>query len=668
MSISWKLKRLRAMDGIEILYRSRCWISQRLESLRISFSWCPDTDDVVGPGVTLFPDSDGWRTAWLADFALDDEKLSALSDGQIDLFSYQSLDIGRPVNWHRDPLSGTQSPLSYGKTLDYRDSSQVGNVKVLWELGRHQHLIALASAFSVTGETKYRNTVTEQIEHWIEANPFGLGIHWCSSLEVALRLISWTVIHNLFKLGGEEKGLFSAVKNPDKLGKAIYQQAWFIRHHLSLYSSANNHLIGELTGLWAATQLFDLGTNGRQWGQFARHELEKQAGLQVHTDGVGKEQAIYYHLWVLEYLLFAWLVGERAGSPFSGDFRDRILRMSRFLRDISLEKRGPPQIGDSDDGFVTRFEPTWPDQPYDAVQDAIAAIFQKDATESNQRRSQKTFWYALISGRSPLHTRLAGTHYERKYPILYEQGGYAILGDDRVHLVFDAGPLGYPSIAAHGHADALSFCLAIDGDWWIVDPGTYAYHSATQWRDYFRGTAAHNTLVLNGLDQSTIGGPFLWLARAHANVEDFGESDDGVQLVKGKHDGYRGLGAIHRRTITYRRKQQQLLVVDQIDCQEVQKIQSVAAFFHFAPGVVLDLANQSCVASTAETGPGLRFVLDSDFDWLVVAGDTDPIQGWYSPRLGQKEPAAVLVGRNRNTATTGVKTRIEIIAPDDQRL
>ena len=93
-------------------------------------------------------------------------------------------------------------------------------------------------------------------------------------------------------------------------------------------------------------------------------------------------------------------------------------------------------------------------------------------------------------------------------------GGYYILGDrldeaDETKLIMDAGPLGFLSIAAHGHADCLSLLLSVSGKELLVDPGTYCYHTEREWRDYFRGTAAHNTVRVDGIDQSQIAGAFL---------------------------------------------------------------------------------------------------------------------------------------------------------------
>ena len=83
-------------------------------------------------------------------------------------------------------------------------------------------------------------------------------------------------------------------------------------------------------------------------------------------------------------------------------------------------------------------------------------------------------------------------------------------GEDRVSVLFDCAELGYGSIAAHGHADALSFTLRVGGRDVFVDPGTFDYFTYPEWRTYFRTTASHNTLEIDGRDQSAMLGPFLW--------------------------------------------------------------------------------------------------------------------------------------------------------------
>jgi len=106
-----------------------------------------------------------------------------------------------------------------------------------------------------------------------------------------------------------------------------------------------------------------------------------------------------------------------------------------------------------------------------------------------------------------LDARSARLPVRRDFP----HAGYHVLGEGfetprEVRIVADAGPLGFLSIAAHGHADALSFTLSAGGCPILIDPGTFAYHTERRWRDYFRGTAAHNTVRIDGVDQSVSGG------------------------------------------------------------------------------------------------------------------------------------------------------------------
>jgi len=695
----WKFNRLRAMNFREVLHRVTSLTGQKIERIAIAGGWTPKPARPVKPRLSLFLPQEGWLSTWRQHYKLEQLQMEDLLQGKIGFFGHAPLDVGLPVNWRRDPLTGIESPLSFGKELNYRDDRLVGNVKILWELGRHQHLIPLAAAYACTGEMRYRDAVVAQIESWIDDNPYGLGIHWCSALEPALRLISWAVVHSLLALRDGESGLFSAVTDPEKLGRAIYQQTWFVRHFLSRYSSANNHLIGELTGLWVACCVFDMGKQGESWAETAQQELEREGMLQVYPDGVNKEQACYYHLWVLEYFLFAWIVGLRSKRDFSEIFGKRILSMAGFLHAITPVGGVPPQIGDADDGFVTRFNVDWPE---DAYRDVLAAV---DAVFENRMRwwsplPQKAFWYALCAGKL---LEIAGhvTSACNTYPAFFQEGGYAVLGNEVLHLVFDAGALGYPSIAAHGHADALNVCLALDGAWWLVDPGTYAYHSDHGWRDYFRGTSAHNTLQMDGCNQSEIGGPFLWLQHAHArlvgagvNAVDLsrakpspegegwvrgkknkeksqiksphllnstalgtGVDAHGVQWAVGEHDGYKKLGGIHSRRVEFDDLGGEVTISDEVQGDGEHEL---TIHFHFAPDIGLVPGAQSGMWQATKSGSERRMlvVVDKAWRWEVLCGSESPKLGWFSPALGVKVPACTLRGVWRGRLPVRVVTKL----------
>src|SRR6185369_291003 len=139
----------------------------------------------------------------------------------------------------------------------------------------------------------------------------------------------------------------------------------------------------------------------------------------------------------------------------------------------------------------------------------------------------------------------------------FPDGGYYVLGCEldsarEIRIVADAGPLGYLSIAAHGHADALSFTLSAGGRELLIDPGTFAYHTHQRWRDYFRGTIAHNTVRVDRQDQSLNAGNFLWLAHARARLVSFEVTPD-EELWSAEHDGYARLQdpVLHRRELRF---------------------------------------------------------------------------------------------------------------------
>ena len=137
----------------------------------------------------------------------------------------------------------------------------------------------------------------------------------------------------------------------------------------------------------------------------------------------------------------------------------------------------------------------------------------------------------------------------------FPEGGYYILGCDfetenEIRLIADAGPVGYLSIAAHGHADALAFTLSVGGMEFLIDPGTYAYHTQSRWRWYFRGTIAHNTVCVDGKDQSQSGGNFMWMKKARAGCSLWSSTAES-DVFAGWHDGYTRLAdpVTHRRRI-----------------------------------------------------------------------------------------------------------------------
>ncbi|HEX4082042.1 MAG TPA: heparinase II/III-family protein, partial [Acidimicrobiales bacterium] len=222
------------------------------------------------------------------------------------------------------------------------------------------------------------------------------------------------------------------------------------------------------------------------------------------------------------------------------------------------------------------------------------------------------------------------------------------------------GPHGFLSIAAHAHADALSIELRCDGVELLVDPGTYCYHDSPDWRAYFRSTIGHNTLEIDGRDQSTSGGPFLWTRHARSRLLDVHADDDGSQRWVAEHDGYADLPvpAHHRRSLTLDPAARSLRIVDRV---ETDGAHALRLAFHLGPTVdaVVNGAQATLRWEQPDGGAGTaRLFLPDQLTWKAHRGSTGPVLGWYSAGFGQKQPTTTLVGTG-HAATVELVTEVQ---------
>ena len=594
------------------------------------------------PGLSLSSEQfDFYRTLWIENKVL-------LFDKNIEY------DLGETVQWLIDPKTKTPTPKKFGRSIDYRDDKSVGEIKYLWEIGRHQFLTSMAIHASFSSDHEIKEKLESHFRSWLDQNPVGMGIHWCNSLEIALRLISWSLIHSILKCGGMKDGIFTLNCNSELLKTHIYHQVKFVVNNYSRFSSANNHLVGELTGVWVTCNVFNLGSKGVKWRDAALADLEREAHLQTHEDGVNKEQAIYYHLWSTEYFWLTWLIAKRYEHSISEQFEERIIAMYNYLDAMCSFTLYPAQIGDSDDGVVSRFSLGIDENNFQSLLEPLSNILscEKDFLNSSPNDIySKNFWYQLILEGSDISSLL--NCYNKSIQLktnndAYQNGGYYIFAGRDSRLMYKAGPFGYLSTAAHGHADALSVVLAIDGLWWLVDPGTYTYHSDGMWRNYFRGTAAHNTLCVNQKNQSRIAGDFLWDKKAVVDVNRVKYCSQGskkyICQVTGSHNGYADRGVVHKRVVKYDGGHT-FELLDLVTLSDYDDEYNLQLNFHFHPQIQLHEADKNIwIANHSNSVFTMTIELPDLFDWELKNGQENPIAGWYSPSYGVKDPSNSLVG------------------------
>ncbi len=657
--LQWYVHRLKSMGPREIVWRIRSALAAQADLLRIPNGWVPKLDvsgaltrTAFSPGFDCSAtvpdpgDADGRPADW-------DRRLIASADrvlaDRIDYFNLEAQFLGDPIDWQRDWWSDKALPIKLSHLTDYRDFQAAGDCKLVWEPNRHHQLVVLARAWRVTGETRYARKVADLMLDWIAQNPFGYGMNWKSALELGVRLINWVWAIDLVR----DADVFSD-DDWRQILQATYLAIWDTRRRYSQGSSANNHLVGEIAGVHVACRYFRDFPNAEAWSAEAAAMLERELYAQSFADGCTREHAFGYQFFVLQFYSLCLIAASRSGAPLSDAFAERLHTMYRFMLDICSDTGVQPEFGDADDGYVLDLgnRPRAGAAPLLAVG---AALFDDPELSSES----ETVWW--LFGESASEPATADRRPSSPYP----ESGYFVLRttDARVpvRVFVDCAELGFGAIAAHGHADCLSFAMAVNGREILVDPGTYDYFTYPEWRNHFRTTAAHNTVAIDGESQSELLGPFIWGHRANARLIDWTD-DDAQVAVTGEHDGYTRLEdpVVHRRTLQLDKGAGLLTIRDRLSCAGRHEAR---VCFHVAPGCNVTVNGDAVVI---ETGPE-RLILRSPEGRLeiVEAGD-DAMTAWVSDGYHSKSPGVSIFVVVDVNGDTEIGTTIEVEASRDR--
>jgi len=657
-AFAWYWNRLRCMSPAEIGYRLLEKCVSHLQKMGIGTAstipqqnFSESVPNFIGIGRGILPQ-------------LYIDAADKILQGKLRIFALNHV-FGQFPQWNQDPKTGTVAPLAFSKSLDYRNESLVGDIKYLWELNRHLHLVTLAQAYRLSKDRHYLDGLQRHLESWFDQCPYLRGPNWTSSLELAIRLINWSIAWQL--IGGIDSLMFSGVagkKFRERWLATIYQHMHFIRGYYSRFSSANNHLIGELAGIFVGSLTWPFWPETAGWQREAQDELTREALLQNTPDGVNREQAISYQQFVVDFLLIAGLSGRASEAEFSPEYWKRIEAMLEFVASVMDVRGNIPMIGDADDGYVVRLFPKRDFCPYRSLLATGAVLFgREDFKRKAGRFDDKSRWLLGREGEE-MFRRLANTAptgVRQRFP----EGGYYIMGcdfdtDKEIRIVIDAGPLGYLSIAAHGHADALAFTLSLAGNEVLIDPGTYAYHTDRIWRDYFRGTAAHNTVRVDGQDQSVKGGNFMWLRHAHSACRVW-ESHDGSDRFVGVHDGYQRLPdpVVHEREMVFDKRTKRLEIIDTLRCAADHMAERC---WHFAETVDVTVAPDGTVDAQVGVHRLRLQPEESSVQSKVYRGESTPPWGWVSRHFGIKVPTTTVVWTIPVKGATQLRATLECLA------
>ncbi|MCV9965918.1 heparinase II/III family protein [Pararhizobium sp. BT-229] len=623
MVLSWYFNRLRAMGPAEIVHRfgekaKKTRARRRLEG------W--ERYELPGP-LPVLPGLAGnlaaapaplrQEIAEAARFILSGH-FSALGVEwpQRDISNQFLVDI-----WRLDPVTGGlwAGSDTYCFDIPYRHERKLGDIKYAWEFNRLQFLQPVAAYAGLTGDRNALDFIETAVSSWYRANPPFRGLGWNSGIELGLRAISLLVVASLC-------GTSLSTACITQLRALLHaHQVWMSRYP-SRFSSANNHLVAEAAGEFLiALAMPELPLSPKLEAK-GRRILAEEANKQILNDGVGAEQSPTYAAFTAEFILLCSFVARATGKPVAPHIDERLKLLSNYIAWLSNEDGRVPGICDDDEGRVltlARHEPAYaasvcaaiagylgepPAGPRPPEADLRDALFGSAATGAAAPSGLKTF----------------------------ADGGYTIIREKKrgrdLGIVFDHAPLGYLAIAAHGHADALSVLVTIDGKPVFVDPGTYLYHAGAKWREWFRGTRAHNTLNIDGADQSIMSGPFNWSHKAVTTLE--AASGGEAWSVTAMHDGYeKRFGMVHRRMLFS--TEDGFAIRDELAGTGSRTAEIV---FQLSPECDAHLDNGNVqVTRDGETIATMSWQEPGDI--AIKAGGEVGEGGWYSPAFGIKVEA-----------------------------
>ncbi|MBS0351266.1 MAG: alginate lyase family protein, partial [Proteobacteria bacterium] len=414
-------------------------------------------------------------------------------DHCVDLLGSGSVWLGPEINWHQDYKTGTTWPVLYMRLIDYRNPERSSDVKFPWELSRMQWLIPAGQAYLMTRDQRYAVLVKSVIEDWINANPYGYGINWACTMEVALRIITWTWFFHVF----HDSAAWSDNIFQQRFLTSLFLHAEFTAKHLELSDINGNHYTADAAGLCFAGLFFGNCKQALRWAENGWKILITELPRQVFEDGVDFEASIAYHRLVLELFFLPARYREILALPVPVEYRSRLIKMAYFAQAYSRPDGSSPLFGDADDARTLPFgSQKLTDHRY--LMGLIGLQWQEQGLLADyvDPMAGEIYW---LQGMQNLQQLLnTHRHTQKISSCTFPCGGFYIMRNSEDHIFIDCGPVGLADRGGHGHNDCLSFEAMLDRQLLISDCGAYVYTASYEQRNLFRSTAYHNTPQIDG--------------------------------------------------------------------------------------------------------------------------------------------------------------------------
>ncbi|MGC3976519.1 MAG: alginate lyase family protein [Nitrospira sp.] len=416
-----------------------------------------------------------------------------------DLLGSGPVALGETIDWHRDFKSGYRwNPEQCFLDVGHGHHEAGVDIKVPWELSRGYHLVLLAQATLLTGDSKYAQECLSQLTSWIATNPTGRGVNWSCPMDVAIRAVNWLWALALLA----ESPLITTDWFTGVLGSLV-AHGRFLIDNLEVRDDnvTTNHYLADLVGLLYLGLCLKDVRDAEEWTAFAVRALVGEMDRQVLADGVHYESSLSYHRLVTEMFLSSALLCRCHGVGLPATFHDRLAKMCEFVAGYTKPNGLAPQIGDGDNGrlhILTGYD-------HADVRDhrhllAVGAVLFDRAewwAESGPAWVEGVWFGGIRDAGRPREEVL-----EERGSAAFPAGGFYILRKARDYVLFNCNPPGTQGVGTHKHNDLLSLEMQLGGEDILVDSGCFLYTSDPQSYDRFRSTLFHSTVRVDQAEQN----------------------------------------------------------------------------------------------------------------------------------------------------------------------
>ena len=491
-----------------------------------------------------------------------------------DILGSKKTNLGKEILWNKDFVSGKSWDNKY-----YKDIKTVrfdgSDVKIPWELSRCQHFITLGKAYWHTNDEKYAKEFADELDDWIEKNPASFSVNWTTSMEIAIRAVSWIWGYHFFR---NSKAFSDELKI--KMFKSLYFHAKHIQDNLEYNSTySGNHYFSNGIGLLYIGLFMKPFKESKQWKDTGVEIVLDSMKNQILADGVDFEKSAAYHRLVSDFSIHAHILCKKNKIPLPKWFDKKLIKMLEFIAHYTKPDGTAPLVGDADDGRLVILEENKDlnDHRHHLSTGAVLfknSLFKKQAGKFHE----ESLWLLGTDGKKQFQKQKS----EELKSMGFHDGGFFISRNKNNYLFADCGGLGLRGLGGHGHNDTLSFELFAGDKTFITDSGTYTYSRDCVQRAKFRKTASHNTIEIDGKEMAPFSANDLWHIKdiTNAKLTCWSPKKDS-DVFAGQHEGYKRLGnLLVKRKITAEKKKGVWHIEDEITGNGTHDI---ALYFHFAP-------------------------------------------------------------------------------------